>query len=176
MYFVEYNNVCYYFLENPLGSCWFWWPSCLCSPNYVAAIILLVSQILCSWIWLTVYFIIIVVYSFSFLFVIEGCKHPNKRKNHPFCKKKRTQVSQKFCNTWITYLLYSSSYNKSYLAFQVEAIMLHCLKPPFCQFFDSILILFLILQGEKNTFSEAFISFWLLKNSECRKWTMDQNK
>ena len=63
--------------------------------------------------------------------------------------ERNTQVNQKFCIILLTYLLYSSSYKKSNLVFTVEAIVLHHLKPPFNQFFDSILIPVLILQGEE---------------------------
>ena len=61
-------------------------------------------------------------------------------------------------------LLYSSSYNKSSLAFKVEAIMLHLLKPTFCQFSD-MLIAVLDFQGE-----ELFHrSFHFLLIVRCRK-------
>ena len=58
-------------------------------------------------------------------------------------------MSQKFCNIFVTYLLYSSSYNKSSQAFKIEAIMFPHLKQPFCQFFDPKLIPVLILWGEE---------------------------
>ena len=45
-----------------------------------------------------------------------------------------------FCNI-LSYLLYCSSDSKDGLAFRVEAITLHCLKPFLCQFFESIPIL-----------------------------------
>ena len=48
-----------------------------------------------------------------------------------------SKVLQYFSN----FILYFSSYNKSSLAFKVEAIILHYLKPSFCQFFNAILIL-----------------------------------
>ena len=45
-----------------------------------------------------------------------------------------TSVSQKFCNILVIYLL---CYNKSNLTCKVEAIILHHLKPSFCQFFET---------------------------------------
>ena len=58
-----------------------------------------------------------------------------------------TRTCQKFCNNLVTYLFYSSSYNKSSLALKVEVIVLHCLKPLFCQFFDPMLIPVLVFWG-----------------------------
>ena len=51
-----------------------------------------------------------------------------------------TKMSQKFCNILVTYLLYSSSYNKNSQGFKVEAIVLHHLK----------------LQGAYNKFPDFF--------------------
>ena len=63
-----------------------------------------------------------------------------------------TRISQFFlfffCNILVTYLLNSSSYNKSILTFKVETIMLQHLESPFCQFLDPTLIPVLVLWGE----------------------------
>ena len=58
-------------------------------------------------------------------------------------------MSQKFYHSLQTYLLYSSIFSKSSQAFKIEAMMLHRLKPPFCLFFDPLLILVLVLQGKE---------------------------
>ena len=58
-------------------------------------------------------------------------------------------VRQKFCNILLTYLLYSSMYNKSSPEFKVKVIMLHRLKSPFHYYFDPILIPVLVLWGKE---------------------------
>ena len=45
-----------------------------------------------------------------------------------------TELSQKFCDILLTYLLYPLIYNKSSQAFKIEAIMFHYLKPHWYQF------------------------------------------
>ena len=59
-----------------------------------------------------------------------------------------TRVSQKFRNSWLTYLLYSSSYNKISQTFKVEAIMLHHVKTSFSQFFYPMLLI-LVFQAKE---------------------------
>ena len=71
-------------------------------------------------------------------------------------------MSQKFCNILQAYLLYYLSYIKSSLAFKVEVIVLHCLKPVFCYFFDPTLIPVLILQGEVVTPYSSKLQNWCL--------------
>ena len=89
----------------------------------------------------------------------------------------RIRVSQKFCTILVTYLLYFSSYNKNSLKFKVEAIVLHCLKPPFCQFFDSMLITILDFPG-KEFFSLKLLPplrCWIIASAGSEPWIGKSN-
>ena len=95
-----------------------------------------------------------------------------------FILKKQTQIlppsknikgKSKVLQVLVTYLLYSSNYNKSKQIFKVEAIVLYCLKAYFNQFFDPQSF------KVKNS-TEASIFSWLLKHHKGRNWVIDQNK
>ena len=84
-------------------------------------------------------------------------------------KFQNSKVSQKFCVILVTYLLYSSSFNKNSQAFKIEAIMLYHLNSSFClipywfQFFSF---------KTKNSFNEAFTSlgYWSIANAISESW------
>ena len=81
-----------------------------------------------------------------------------------------TTGSQKFSNILLTYLLYSSSYNKSCQALKVEAFLVHRLKS---LFFDLASMQILVFQG-KELFHWSF--YLPLSVSERGKWVMNWNK
>ena len=58
------------------------------------------------------------------------------------------EASHWLCNILVTNLLYSSSYNKTSLTFEVEAIILRHRNPAFCQFFDPMQLLGLVIRDD----------------------------
>ena len=74
-------------------------------------------------------------------------------------------------------MLYSSIYNKSILAFQVEAIVLHCLKLPFCYFSDYMWIPVLVLWSEELLHWSFFLLLvvYMLQVLEVILWTERSN-